>query len=272
MPLIVIPTPVGNLGDMTVRGLEELRIADVIACEDTRHTGVLLKKYDISARLISCHEHNEKGRAEEICRLLADGKRVALVSDAGTPGVSDPGYLVIKKAIEDDYDVDVLPGATAFVPAVLMSGLPPQPCLFYGFLPDKKGERDQVLSDMKDVPWTVIFYVSPHKIARHLSSIANQWGDRRAAMVREISKIHQETTRGTLSRIMEAVENGVKGEIVLVVEGASTSTEISNWEERGEALIAMGLSEREVVSALFETMGVPKNSSKKWILERKKSK
>ncbi|SMG24264.1 16S rRNA (cytidine(1402)-2'-O)-methyltransferase [Dethiosulfovibrio salsuginis] len=269
MPLIVIPTPVGNLSDITIRGLEELRRADIIACEDTRHTGILLKKYDISCKLISCHQHNEIARADEIMSYLSQGKNVALVSDAGTPGVSDPGYQVIKRAIEDGFVVDVLPGPTAVIPAILMSGLDPQPFTFFGFLPDKKGEREQVLGNLKDSPWTTVFYVSPHKISRHIESMLEVFGDRKAALVREISKIHQEALRGTFTEILHKVEEGLKGEIVLVVEGSNRSDQGRDWEEQAQRLLEAGLSHRDIVSVLSDTMGVPKNRSKKWLLDRK---
>lgn len=271
MPLIVIPTPVGNLSDITIRGLEELRGADLVACEDTRHTGILLKRYDISCKLISCHQHNEISRADEITTYLSQGKKVALVSDAGTPGVSDPGYEVIKKAIEAGYEVDVLPGPTAVIPAVLMSGLTPQPFTFFGFLPDKKGERDRVLSTLQS-PWTTVFYVSPHKVCRHIESIIEVWGDRRAALVREISKIHQETLRGYLGEILSRAEEGLKGEMVLVVEGQPPLDQGQNWEERAMELVEEGLPDRDIVSYLQETMGTPKNSVKKWLLDQKRAK
>lgn len=270
MPLIIVPTPVGNLSDMTIRGLEELKKADFIACEDTRHTGILLKKYGISAKLLSYHEHNEKSRSDEIMSYLAQGMTVALFSDAGTPGVSDPGYEVIKRAIDEGYDLDVLPGATAVIPALLLSGLSPQPFTFFGFLPDKKGEREQVLEDLKSVPWTIAFYVSPHKVLRHLTSMLEKLGDRRASLVREISKIHQQVLRGTLSTLLEAVDEGLKGEMVLVVEGGAPSETVERWEEHAQKLLDAGLSHRDIVSAL-NTLGVPKNTSKKWLLERKQN-
>ncbi|NCC95281.1 MAG: 16S rRNA (cytidine(1402)-2'-O)-methyltransferase [Synergistales bacterium] len=270
MPLIIVPTPVGNLSDMTIRGLEELKKADFIACEDTRHTGILLKKYGISAKLLSYHEHNEKSRSDEIMSYLVQGMTVALVSDAGTPGVSDPGYEVIKRAIDEGHDLDVLPGATAVIPALLLSGLSPQPFTFFGFLPDKKGEREQVLEDLKSVPWTIAFYVSPHKVLRHLASMLEKLGDRRASLVREISKIHQQVLRGTLSTLLEAVDEGLKGEMVLVVEGGAPSETVERWEEQAQKLLDAGLSHRDIVSAL-NTLGVPKNTSKKWLLELKQN-
>lgn len=268
MPLIIVPTPVGNLSDMTIRGIEELKKADIIACEDTRHTGILLKKYGVVAKLLSYHEHNEKSRSDEIMIYLAQDKSVALVSDAGTPGVSDPGYEVIKRAIEEGHVIDVLPGATAVIPAVLLSGISPQPFTFFGFLPDKKGEREQALEGLKSVPWTVAFYVSPHKVVRHLSSMLEKLGDRRASLVREISKIHQEVMRGTLSSLLESIDEGIKGEMVLVVEGASSPGKVEQWEEQAEKLLSAGLSHKDIVAAL-SALGVPKNTSKKWLLERK---
>ncbi len=270
MPLIIVPTPVGNLSDMTIRGLEELKKADFIACEDTRHTGILLKKYGISAKLLSYHEHNEKSRSDEIMSYLVQGMTVALVSDAGTPGVSDPGYEVIKRAIDEGHELDVLPGATAVIPALLLSGLSPQPFTFFGFLPDKKGEREQLLEDLKSIPWTIAFYVSPHKVLRHLTSMLERLGDRRVALVREISKIHQQVLRGTISTLLNVVDEGLKGEMVLVVEGGAPYETVELWEEQAQKLLDAGLSNRDIVSAL-NALGVPKNASKKWLLERKQN-
>lgn len=271
MPLIVIPTPVGNMDDITLRALEELDRADVVACEDTRHSGILLKRHGVEARLLSYHKYNEVSRSEEILDLLACDKRVALISDAGTPGISDPGYEVVKKALDEGYDVDVLPGATAFVPALLLSGVAPHPCLFYGFLPDKEGDRSKVLAELKDLPWTQIFYVSPHKVVRHLSSVISVFGDRRGALIREISKIHQEALRGSLSHILEKAASGLKGEMVLVVEGAGPDLGKAEllWKNRALEMIGEGMSRRDVVSVVSEEFGIPKNPVKKWLLEEK---
>lgn len=269
MPLIVVPTPVGNLGDMTERGLQALRDADIIACEDTRRTGKLLEHFGISGHMLSCHEHNEKGRAKKILAVLAEGKTVALVSDAGTPGVSDPGEVVLHEAIAAGFDVDVLPGATAFVPALLLSGLSAQPFSFIGFLPPKSGARGKELQGLREQPWTLIFYVSPHRVLQDLEDMAAILGDRRAALAREISKLHQETIRGTLTEIRERVgASGPRGEMVLVVEGyvPPPMDEEAAWSE-GFALLEEGASFKEVVNALHEGYGIAKNKIKSRLLD-----
>ncbi|PIE54170.1 MAG: 16S rRNA (cytidine(1402)-2'-O)-methyltransferase [Dethiosulfovibrio peptidovorans] len=269
MPLMVVPTPVGNLEDITLRALRVLSEADVVACEDTRHTGMLLHCHGIRAKLLSYHRHNEVARTREILSMLRDGMTVALVSDAGTPGISDPGYELIKEAVNEGVPMDILPGATAFVPAVLLSGLPPQPCLFYGFLPDKTGERGKCLRELSRFPWTVVFYVSPHKLLSHMNHVLSIFGDRPCALIREISKIHQEPLRGLLSEVRSKVSNGVKGELVLVVGGASDNHASEDWRPKAQELLEKGLSDREALAVLVE-LGIPKNAAKKWILEQKR--
>ncbi|MCF4112993.1 MULTISPECIES: 16S rRNA (cytidine(1402)-2'-O)-methyltransferase [Dethiosulfovibrio] len=271
MPLIVIPTPVGNMDDITLRALEELGKADVVACEDTRHSGLLLKRHGIDARLLSYHKHNEAGRSEELLDLLARDKRVALISDAGTPGISDPGYEIVRKAVDEGFEIDVLPGATAFVPALILSGLPPHPCLFFGFLSDREGDRTRELAGLKDIPWTLVFYVSPHKVVRHLESMISVFGDRKSALVREISKIHQEALRGSLTAVLRKAESGLKGEMVLIVEGGSVDSEDeeARWKERALDMVQKGMSLKDVTLALSEELGIPKNPIKKWLLGQK---
>ncbi len=269
MPLIVVPTPVGNLEDMTLRGLRTLSEADVVACEDTRHTGILLHRHGIQAKLLSYHRHNEVSRTRELLSMLREGQTVVLVSDAGTPGISDPGYEIIRSALDAGLAVDVLPGATAFVPALLLSGLPPQPCLFHGFLPDKTGEREKCLRGLSRIPWTLVFYVSPYKVLSHMDHVLAVFGDRPCALIREISKIHQETLRGSLSQVRTQVSDGVKGELVLVVGGASEDQDFEDWRPKARELVDKGLSDREVLAVLIE-LGVAKNPAKKWILEQKR--
>lgn len=157
MPLILIPTPIGNMGDITLRALEELKSADLIACEDTRHSGLLLSRYGVKRPLMSYQKFNEQARVDELLARLAKGEKIAVISDAGTPGMSDPGYVILKAAVEAGLPVDVLPGATAFVPAVLLSGLEPHPFSFVGFLSDQKGERVAALEKLKGHPYTMVF-------------------------------------------------------------------------------------------------------------------
>lgn len=270
MPLVLVPTPIGNLGDITLRALEELKSADVIACEDTRHSGVMLAHYGIKTPLMSYQKFNEQSRVAEILQRLAAGDKVAVISDAGTPGMSDPGYIALKAAIDGGYQVDVLPGATAFVPAVLLSGILPQPFTFVGFLSDQKGERVAQLKELKAIPHTIIFYLSPHKAAKQLLDFIEVLGDRNAALVREISKIYQEARRGTLSSILSSIGEGVKGELVLVVEGAGHA-EVSDamWQERALSMRSGGLPVKKIAETLSAELSIPKNKIKSWLLAQK---
>jgi 16S rRNA (cytidine1402-2'-O)-methyltransferase len=273
MPLTLVPTPIGNLEDITLRALRVLREADVIACEDTRTSSVLLKRYAITGKpLVSLHLHNEKERARRLLALLAEGKSVAVISDAGMPGISDPGFFLFRDALEAGFEIDVLPGPSALLPAVLLSGLSPQPFLFYGFPPEKPGQRKKLFASLASCPYTTVFYISPHKAARHVAELAELWGDRRAALVREISKIYQEAIRGLLSEIAARAEQGtIKGEMVLVVEGcpegAPTDTNApDSWQEEAERLLDEGHSVKTVAREIAERRGVPKNAVKDFLL------
>lgn len=220
MQLTLIPTPIGNLKDITLRALEELKNADLILAEDTRTTGILLKHYEINNNLQSYHIFNEHKTVERIVETIKSGKKVVLVSDAGTPAISDPGFLLVRACVEQGITITCLPGATAFVPALVMSGLPSDSFVFEGFLPVKKG-RSTFLNRLKDESRTMIFYESPHRILKTLQNFAETFGsDRRCSVSREISKIFEETVRGTISEILTIfVEKPPKGEIVIVVEG-----------------------------------------------------
>lgn len=268
MPLILIPTPVGNMADITLRALEELKSADLIACEDTRHSGLLLSHYGIRRPLMSYQKFNEQSRISEILARLAKGEKVAVISDAGTPGMSDPGWIALKAAVDAGYPVDVLPGATAFVPAVLLSGLKPHPFAFIGFLSDQKTERAAQLESLKDCPFTMVFYLSPHKAARQLEDFLAVLGPRRAALVREISKVFQETRRGTLEEILQGVQDGVKGELALVVEGAPErpADDDSAWQTEAEQRRSAGEPVRKIAEELAEKYRRPKNRIKAWLM------
>jgi len=266
MPLAVIPTPVGNLEDMPPRALRMLAEADIIACEDTRTSLPLLRHFGISVPLVSYHAHNERERAGQLLAMLGEGKKVALVSDAGTPGISDPGYEIIKRCIEEGIGITVLPGPTAFVPALVVSGLKTHPFLFHGFLPDKTGEREKTLQALAALDCTLIFYVSPHKAEKHLGHCAAVLGDRRAALVREISKIYEEARRGTLSELARSVEGGVRGELVLVVDGAPPRAPGGDeWKEAALEMIRSGVTVREVVKIVSREYGLPKNDVKSFL-------
>ncbi len=218
--LFIVPTPVGNLSDMTFRAIEVLKNADVILAEDTRTSLVLLKHYGISVRLEAHHKFNEHSRIGSVAERILSGMNIALVSDAGTPGISDPGFLLARKCIEEGIEVETLPGPTAFVPALVDSGLPCDRFVFEGFLPVKKGRQTR-LTELSQEARTMIFYESPYRLVKTLSQLAEYFGAGRAASVsREISKLHEETKRGTLSELaVWFTEHEPKGEIVLIVEG-----------------------------------------------------
>ncbi len=218
--LYIVPTPVGNLEDITLRALRVLREVDLILAEDTRTSSVLLKHYDIHTPLRSHHKFNEHQTAEREAEDIAAGKHVALISDAGTPGISDPGFMLVRACVEKGVEVQCLPGATAFVPALVNSGLPTDRFYFEGFLPQKKGRqtRLQLLAEQEH---TMIIYESPYRLVKTLQQLAAVLGDdRRASVSREISKLHEDTQRGTLSELMAHFnEYPPKGEIVIVVAG-----------------------------------------------------
>jgi 16S rRNA (cytidine1402-2'-O)-methyltransferase len=220
MKLYIVPTPIGNLEDMTFRAVKVLREADIILAEDTRKTLILLKHYSIQSHLESYHKFNEHKNTERIIERISDGKTVALVSDAGTPGISDPGFLLVRSCVEKGIEIECLPGATALIPAIVVSGLPCDRFCFEGFLPQKKG-RQKKLAQLADEERTMIFYESPYRTLKCLEQFAEVFGeDRKVSVSRELSKIHEETIKGTLSETIahfKTVEP--KGEIVVVVEG-----------------------------------------------------
>jgi 16S rRNA (cytidine1402-2'-O)-methyltransferase len=232
--LYIIPTPIGNLGDITLRSLEILKSVDLILAEDTRTSGVLLKHYNITKPLQSFHNFNEHKILEGLIRRLKDGEKMALVSDAGTPGISDPGFLIIRAALQNDLAVDCLPGATAFVPALVKSGLPCDRFVFEGFLPQKKG-RQTLLKKLATEERTMIFYESPFRLLKTVHQFMEYFGsDRRASVSRELTKMFEETVNGSLKEIAEHFgKKEVKGEIVIVVSGfdGSTSTPVTGDEE-----------------------------------------
>ena len=218
--LYIVPTPIGNLEDMTLRAIRVLKEADLILAEDTRTSSVLLKHYEISARLESHHKFNEHEKVESVKERILAGKTVALISDAGTPGISDPGFLLVRTCVEAGIEVETLPGATAFVPALVNSGFPCDRFCFEGFLPVKKG-RQTKLAELAAETRTMIFYESPFRLVKTLGQLAEVFGpDRPASVSREISKLHDTTHRGTLQELCEYfTQNVPKGEIVLVVKG-----------------------------------------------------
>lgn len=218
--LYLVPTPVGNLEDITLRALRILKEADVVLAEDTRTSGILLKHYDIKTRLCSHHKFNEHQTAEAFAARMAAGEVMALISDAGTPAISDPGFMLVRACVERGVEVQCLPGATAFVPALVASGLPCERFTFEGFLPQKKGRATR-LEQLKEEPRTMIFYESPYRVVKTLAQFAETFGaERRVAACREISKLHEECVRGTMTEVLAHFEeNEPRGEFVIVVEG-----------------------------------------------------
>lgn len=235
--LYLVPTPVGNLEDITLRALRILKSVDLILAEDTRTSGVLLKHYDISVPLVSHHKFNEHQTADTFAARLEAGEQMALISDAGTPAISDPGFLLVRAAVARGVEVQCLPGATAFVPALVASGLPCDRFCFEGFLPQKKG-RSSKLESLADEPRTLIFYESPHRVVRTLGQFVEVFGgERRCSACREISKVHEQSVRGTLTEVLNHFEREEpRGEFVLVVEGAPAADEAAVRKAERRAL------------------------------------
>lgn len=220
MKLFVVPTPVGNLEDMTFRAIRVLKEADLILAEDTRTSGFLMKHYDIKTPMQSHHKFNEHKTVSAVVERILRGQQVALISDAGTPAISDPGFLVVRACLENGIDVECLPGATAFVPALVTSGLPNDRFCFEGFLPQKKGRQTKI-NELANESRTMIFYESPFRLVKTLTQLSEVLGmDRKASVSREISKLFEETKRGSLSELIHYfTEKSPKGEIVLIVAG-----------------------------------------------------
>lgn len=221
--LYLIPTPIGNLDDISIRCLNTLKEVDVIFSEDTRVTSLLLSHFEISKKLVSSHSYNEDVTSNKLIDYLKEGKNVGLVSDRGTPVISDPGYKLAKAAIDNNFNVVALPGTTAFVPALIASGLNPQPFLFFGFLSNKSNKRKKELEDLKNYPYTLIFYEAPHRLLETLDDMYDVLGNRKICISREISKKFEEIYRDTLENIREQVKDA-KGEFVIVIDG--------NYEEK----------------------------------------
>lgn len=224
--LHVVPTPIGNLEDITYRAIKVLKEVDFILAEDTRTSGFLLKHYDIATKMFSHHKFNEHKSSQQIVERIEAGANVALISDAGTPAISDPGFLIVRACIEAGIRIECLPGATAFVPALVMSGLPNDRFCFEGFLPPKKGRQTR-LKELADEQRTMVFYESPYRVLKTLTQFAEYFGEERLATTsREISKIYEDTKRGTLSQLIEHfTETDPRGEFVIVVSGKETKKE-----------------------------------------------
>jgi 16S rRNA (cytidine1402-2'-O)-methyltransferase len=260
--LYIVATPIGNLEDMTLRAIRVLKEADLIAAEDTRHTRHLLDRYQIDTQLTSYHDHNKEEKAPVLVARLLEGKSVALVSDAGTPGISDPGYFLINLAIDQKIPVVPIPGATAAIAALSISGMPTDRFIFEGFLPAKHLARQKRLRALVTEERTLIFYEAPHKIIKAVEDMLEVLGDRHAVITRELTKIHEESIRGTLSEILTRLNEGsIKGEFTVIVHGASAEPlkqDIDTGEYLKNLMLHRGLSKKEAIAATAEELGLPK--------------
>jgi 16S rRNA (cytidine1402-2'-O)-methyltransferase len=263
--LYLVATPIGNRQDISARALDILRTVDVVACEDTRHTQKLLSFYGIHASLLSYHEHNERQRGRELIGLLLAGKSVAVVSDAGTPGINDPGHHVTAEAVAAGIRVVPIPGPSAFVAAVVASGLPADTVLFAGFLPSRKGERRRRLAELAQIPATLVIYESPRRLAASLADCLEVLGDRRAAVARELTKIYEEIIRAPLSELArQAASAKIKGEIVLVIERAGSEPGLhpaASVKERVAELESEGMERKAALKAAAKEFGISRSEA-----------
>lgn len=267
--LYLVATPIGNLEDITGRALRILREVDLIACEDTRHTRVLLNHYGIKTRTLSYHEHNERERAAELGALLEDGAKIAVVSDAGTPGINDPGFRLVGEAIKRGAAVVPVPGATALVAALVASGLPTDQFFFGGFLPARSTPRRARLAEVRALSSTLIFYEAPHRLAQSLADAREILGEREAAVARELTKLHEEIARGRLSELAErfASATATRGEIVLLIDRAVVETETGETDSilsiaaRVDALEGEGLDARAALKRVARETGLSRHEA-----------
>ncbi|MGC9965489.1 MAG: 16S rRNA (cytidine(1402)-2'-O)-methyltransferase [Syntrophobacteraceae bacterium] len=280
--LYIVSTPIGNLADITLRALDTLRAVDLIAAEDTRHTRKLLSYYGIHKPLISYHEHNAMQRGGELIEKIASGLSVALVTDAGTPGVSDPGRFLIDSALQRGVEPIPIPGPTAVIPALIVSGLSPQPFVFLGFPPVKGAERRKFFEKNACLAMTLILYESPGRLVKTLKDMLGNWGERRVAVARELTKIHEEIFRGSISEAIDHFTGKVRGELTVVVEGAGPglnnskccpdpeSSNPSVWKDELKNLLSQGLSSKETASTIAARFNIPRRMVYQAALEIKR--
>ncbi len=269
--LYVVATPIGNLEDITLRALRILREVDQIACEDTRHTRHLLDRHGITKPLVSYHEHNEQARAEELLRELEGGKNIALVSDAGTPLIADPGYRLVAQARSRGVTVSPIPGASALISALSASGLPTDSFFFGGFLPARKTQRRKILEEMKSYPATLVFYEAPHRILEALGDIAEVLGPRRVTVGRELTKIHEEFLVGNASEVLDALAKRppLKGEITLMIgKGEASAADAIPMEAAFDKLLEAGVPRMEAMKTVARDRGLSKREVYQKLNER----
>ncbi len=273
--LYIVSTPIGNLGDITFRAVQTLQSADLIACEDTRHTRKLLDHYKIEGRLTSYHEHNENTKSQKLIKDLESGKNVALVTDAGTPCISDPGYKIVDLAVQKGMNVTVIPGASSVISGLTISGLPAGSFSFFGFPPRSEKGMEKLISDIRPVKNTLIFFESPRRIKKTLRYFLQGLGNRKAAVCRELTKLHEEVMRGTLEDLCETLEKKrtIKGEICLVIEGFQESKEdkmrrsLTLISDRLKSLRDMNVSLSDAVRDTARELGLPKKEVYRKALE-----
>ncbi|MBE6070484.1 MAG: 16S rRNA (cytidine(1402)-2'-O)-methyltransferase [Clostridium butyricum] len=267
--LYIVPTPIGNLKDITLRALEVLKDADLVAAEDTRQTLKLLNHFEIKKTLISYHKYNEQNKSNDIISLINDGKKIALVSDAGMPGISDPGSVIVKRCIEEGIKFEVLPGATAFTTALVYSGLDTTKFLFRGFLPRENKERKPVIEELMNYQETLIFYEAPHRLLDTLSFLYDNLGDRKIAVCRELTKLYEEIYRGNISEAINFFQiNKPRGEFVLIIEGKRIEEieeeKKSQWinltvEEHILSYMNNGMNKKDAIKKVAKDRNLPKN-------------
>lgn len=272
--LYIVPTPIGNLKDITIRALDVLKECNVIAAEDTRQTIKLLNHFNIKKQLISYHQHNELTKSEEIINRVKAGEIVALVSDAGSPGISDPGSVIIKKCIEEEVEFEVLPGATAIITALVNSGLDTTKFTFRGFVPRENKERKVLISEIKNHKETLVFYEAPHRIKDTLSFLYEELGNRKVAICRELTKLHEQIVRGLISEVIEHFNtNNPRGEFVVVIEGKSQEEidleQKAKWEnttveEHIILYVDRGYTKKEAIKLVAKERSMPKSEVYKY--------
>jgi 16S rRNA (cytidine1402-2'-O)-methyltransferase len=273
--LFIVPTPIGNLEDITLRALRVLKEVDLIAAEDTRHTQHLLNHYGISTSLTSYHEHNEKEKAQTLVDRIKNGANIALVSDAGTPAIADPGFRLVAAAIAAGVQIVPLPGAAALATVLSASGLPTDRFLFEGFLPAKKTARKAKLQALREETATLVFYEAPHRLLDTLNDLRQLLGDRQLVLAREVSKVHEEFLRGTVSEVVtQLADREVKGEITLVVHGSTGEARVSEEQLRTEIgrLTGEQVGVKEISELLGERYGLSKREIYRLTLESKSRK
>ena len=265
--LYLIATPIGNLKEMSPRALETISEMDIIAAEDTRNAFSLLANFGIKKELFSLREHNEIEASKHLLDKINQGKKVAYMSDAGYPGISDPGYLLVKEMIKNDINVSIISGSSAFINALVASGLETKHFFFYGFLPAKENEAKEEILSLKDKKETLIFYEAPHRISKTLNLLREGLGNRDVCLARELTKINEEYIRGSLDELLELDETSIKGEIVLIISGSKETKSVDDEKIKSRVayLINLGLSQKDAVNVVSEEYDVNKNYIKKLV-------